>query len=312
MTEWAVGRECEEDILDLRDILAGGWYAGNTAWSGRAFPESSDMEAIVDVVLSVAGSRMGSCEVLAKLLISMDEAALSRIDDLEEGASAAALMNFRCFWKRWRKGGRSKAKRVAVGEAAASNDVSAVGRLLMKEDVSKMRFNLRRQPKSLLRHPESCTLLDIAVDSGSIEVTKCLLEFHGAEPAREALKMALSSGNLESIRLMWQRLPDEHENRFDLMEVAADFHRGEPLAWLLRDATELEREAFMALAIERRLADAVVVAVENGYRAWSQRMLELRELWLAAATLEFSPAPAGLREDSGLYICEGHIDTRSA
>jgi hypothetical protein len=239
ITEWAFGRGSEDEIRDLGDILAGGWYAVDPDEADRAFPGSRDMEAIVDVVLSVAGSRMGSCEVLGKFLISMGESALSRIDVLEEGASAGALMNFQRFWKRWRKGRRLKGERVGVAEAAASNDVAAVGRLLMKDDTKKMRFNLRKQPKSLLRHPESGTLLDIAVGSGSVEVTKCLLEFHGAKPTRETLKMALSSGDLELIRLMWQRLPGEHENRFDLMEVAADFHREEPLAWLLRDATGL-------------------------------------------------------------------------
>jgi hypothetical protein len=189
-----------------------------------------------------------------------------------------------------------------VADAAASNDVAAVGRLLMKEDVNQKRFNLRKQPKSLLRRPESCTLLDIAVGSASVEVTKCLLEFHGAKPTRETLKMAVSGGNLELIRLMWQRLPYERYHRFDLMEVAADFHREEPLAWLLRDATGLEREAFIALVVERRLADALVVVLENGYRAWSQRTLELRELWPAAVTLEFYAVQAGVREHSGWYI----------
>jgi hypothetical protein len=115
---------------------------------------------------------------------------------------------------------------VAVAEAAASNDVAAVGRLLIKHDVNKMRFSPEKQPKSLPRHPESCTLLDVGVGAGSVEVAKFLLEFHGAKPARETLKMALSSGNLELIQVMWQRLPGQHENRFGLMEVAADFHRG--------------------------------------------------------------------------------------
>ena len=65
--------------------------------------------------------------------------------------------------------------------------------------------------------------------------------------------MAISRGNLELIRLAWGRLPEEdHEGRVDLLEVAADFHRPEPLPWLFRDAAVLDREVFAGLAIERR------------------------------------------------------------
>jgi hypothetical protein len=287
----AVGRAAtgEEQDYDLGSAL-------------RACLESGEQESLIDVIVSVAGSRAESCKILGVFLISMGEAAQSRIDGSMEGAPASARMNFHRFWREAREGRSAKGKRVAVVEAAAANDVAAIGRLLMKQDVNKMRFGTDKQPESLLRRPENCTLLDVAVGSGSVEVTKCLLEFHNARPTRETLKMALSSGNLELIRLLWQRLPGEHENRFDLMEVAADFHREEPLAWLLRDATELEQEAFIALAVERRLADALVIALENGYRAWSRRTLELRAQWPAAATLEVCAVPAGLREDRGWFI----------
>ena len=54
ITEGTFEREVEEEIRDLGDILAGGWAAG----SHCAFPDSRDKEALVAVVLAVAGSRM--------------------------------------------------------------------------------------------------------------------------------------------------------------------------------------------------------------------------------------------------------------
>jgi hypothetical protein len=58
--------------------------------------------------------------------------------------------------------------------------------------------------------------LDAAVGAGSKGVTKCLLEFHGVEPTRERLLMAIANGDFELIRLIWERLLQEDETRHDL------------------------------------------------------------------------------------------------
>jgi hypothetical protein len=171
--------------------------------------------------------------------------------------------------------------------------------LLLVWDANEV--EIRAYPGSLVRRPERCRLLEVAVGAGSIEVTKCLLEFHGARPTRETLKMALSSGNIELIRLMWERLPEEHGNRLGLLEVAGVYHREEVLGWLCRDATVFEREVFAMFALERHLADALVVAVESGLRPWWSRTRELALNWPPAAELEFGDAPAGFSAEGGWW-----------
>jgi hypothetical protein len=79
--------------------------------------------------------------------------------------------------------------------AVASNDIAAVGRLLGPRDVKTIHFNGKDLPESSVRRPPECSLLDVAVASGSVEMTKCLLEFHSAKPTRDTLKMAISTGS---------------------------------------------------------------------------------------------------------------------
>jgi hypothetical protein len=99
-------------------------------------------------------------------------------------------------------------------------------------------------------------------------------------------------------RLAWDRLPSERDRRLDLLEVAVNFHREEPLVWLLRTsvdgepATEMEREAFAALSLERHHADALVLAVANGASPWSWRSRDLAASWLGIASLPCGPAPS--------------------
>jgi hypothetical protein len=119
-----------------------------------------------------------------------------------------------------------------MAAGAASNDIGTVGCLLGMRDVNAITFSESELPESVVRRPLKCSLLDVAVGSGSVEMTKYLLEFHGARPTRETLKQSISSGNLELFKMMRERLP-EAEFRFgdDLMEVAAEFHQGEVLEW---------------------------------------------------------------------------------
>jgi hypothetical protein len=288
-------------------------------------------EEVVDVILSMAGSRIESSQILVEFLIaklSQDpalnaevDASLNRIEavlgkpfkfvrirdqldvELERVDSAtatappsSALFGFGRIWgiARGRKPAEvADARKKSIAESCASNDLTTLGRLLMAEDVNAL--VIADLPDSLLRCPAACPVLDVAFGCASLDVSKYLLEFHGATPTRETLKMAISSGNLELIRLAWERLPEEHETRFDLLEVAADFHREEPFVWLFRDATGLEREAFLEIALERRLADAVVLAVATGSRPWSTRSRDVAVAWRAAISLEFGTPPEGSR-----------------
>jgi hypothetical protein len=54
--------------------------------------------------------------------------------------------------------------------AVALNDIATVGRLLGPRDVNTM-FRGKCLPESLVRRPLKCSLLDVAVGSGSIEMT---------------------------------------------------------------------------------------------------------------------------------------------
>jgi hypothetical protein len=107
-----------------------------------------------------------------------------------------------------------------------SNDIFALGRLLGGEVAKTVRIRVEDIPESVIRRPFRCSLLDVSVGAGAVEMTKYLLEFHDVKPTRETLKQAISTGNAELIRLMWQRVPEgDRLHRADLLQVAADFHR---------------------------------------------------------------------------------------
>jgi hypothetical protein len=189
-----------------------------------------------------------------------------------------------------------------LGVAAASNDLAAVGHLLGARDVNAIHFSDGELPTALFRRPVECSLLDIAVGSSSMETTKCLLEFHGARPTRETLKQSLSTGNLELIRLMRERLPEtEFPERTDQLQVAAQFHQSEVLRWLLRDATVFEGELLMVLSLERKLAHSLVIALENGFRPWWSRTRHASLRWRASAKIGFVSAPEGFSSEGGWW-----------
>jgi hypothetical protein len=150
--------------------------------------------------------------------------------------------------------------------AVASANVSEVGRLLLVLAADTVEVSV--VPASVVRKVPKCSLLDVAVGAGAEDVTRCLLEFHGMKPSQQALKMAISTGRVDLIWMVRERLP-EIKHELELLEVAADFHRPAPLTWLLGEVTDFEREEFFGFAIEHKLADANLTAVENGYRPWS-------------------------------------------
>jgi hypothetical protein len=189
----------------------------------------------------------------------------------------------------------------ALSGSIASNDVAETGRLLIAKDVNKTRIRARNLPAMLLRKPEfGCLVLDVAVGSGAVDVAKSLLEFHEAKPTGETLKMALSSGDFELVRICWERLPGEQEKeRRDLLEVAADFHQLEVLSWLFRDADPFAKELFVGFAIRRHLADALLAVLVDGFRPWWA--VEAAAKWAPTREFVFGPAPAGFWPDGGWF-----------
>jgi hypothetical protein len=157
-----------------------------------------------------------------------------------------------------------------LSRAIASDDIAGTGRLLGSSDVNELRIKSSNFPVELLRKTEVCTVLDIAVGSGAVKMSRCLVEFHGAKPTRETLKMALSSGKIELIELILERLPkgELERSRLDLLEVASDFHHRTVVAWLFREAESFEKEQFIELAIRCRRADSLLSVLEEGFKPW--------------------------------------------
>jgi hypothetical protein len=230
---------------------------------------------------------------------NINEFNIGVISAIESASVASALSGFRFAW------GISGELLVQDGlndlaVAAASSDIAMVGRLLGPRDVNTVCFSQGELPESLVRRPLGCSLLDVAVGSGSVEMAKYLFEFHGAKATRETLKQSISAGNLELFRMVRERLPEgELRDRVDLMEVAAEFHQEEVLTWLHRDATVFERELLGVFALERKLADSLVVALENGIHPWWGRTREVSLKWRASSEMEFAPAPEGFSTFGG-------------
>jgi hypothetical protein len=222
---------------------------------------------------------------------------------VDSAATATPLASFRVAWRT--ATGQPLPERFAsrarsLGEAAAANDVAEVGRLLMGFSAGAVQF--WDLPDDIARKPRPCALIDAAAGAESVEVMKYLLEFHNAEVTRETLKMAISTGNAELIKMVTGRLAaDVLEHKFDLLEIAAEFHRDEPFAWLFRDASPLEKEAIVEFALERHLADAVLIAVSTGYRIWSWCSIGLTATWAPASGLESGPSPESIDATSGWW-----------
>jgi hypothetical protein len=114
------------------------------------------------------------------------------------------------------------------------------------------------------------------------------------------LKQSISVGGLGLFRMMRERLEEAAlQDRLDLMELAAEFHHEEVFVWLFRDATHCERELLALFALERKQADTLDVALENGFHPWWSGNREVALKWRASAGLEFAPAPDGFWAEGG-------------
>jgi hypothetical protein len=116
------------------------------------------------------------------------------------------------------------------------------------------------------------------------------------------LKQSISTGCLELIKLVRERLSGEElRDRVGLSEVAAVFRQERVLKWLLRDATEFERELLGVFALERKLADSLVIALGNVLQPWWRRTREVSLKWRASSGLEFVAAPEGYSSEGGWW-----------
>jgi hypothetical protein len=280
-----------------------------------------DFANVVDIVLSVAGTRVGAADILADLVLSISRdlcellrdgltdntALITRVgrilDEMDWTVSFApsgsALWGFRPALLRAGRlkalarpegGGDAKIRQIAA--EAAANDVPALGRSLEGGDAQDIRVTRADLPSSVLRRVKACNLLCVAVGAGALDAAKYLMTYHGFRASRPALKMALSTGKAELIHLIWNMLPAETlAHRADLLRCSADFHRDWQIVWLIREATSIEREAFAELTLRRRLADALLIALRNGVRPWSWRSRQVAASWPAASGVAFRSAP---------------------
>jgi hypothetical protein len=226
-----------------------------------------------------------------------EEVGITPFDAIVAGAVAGSpLCNFRHVWQRARN--RAVMDPVftdfrgwRVIRAAAADNVAELGPLLRDEDVNA-EFWLEAEPKAMHRRPGKVTFLDVAMSSGAVRSAKLLMVFHQARVTEETFAMALSSGNLELIRLAWDRLPDPvRMRRADHAMTAAEWHQLEPLMWLLREASPVELELFSCFALERHLADGIMAVLDGQLKPWLRRSREAALRWGPAQKLDSGRAP---------------------
>jgi hypothetical protein len=225
---------------------------------------------------------------------------------IEDSDVGSALAAFRICWSRASAPTSVPRRLSMLAEFACADKLVEFERLLGADDANTISVPVEILPGTVMRRPKSCVLLDAAVGAGAIEIVKCLLEFHDAKPSRDTLKMAISTGILELIRLIWQRLPEaDLQERADLASVAADFHHGEVFAWLFRDGTALQSELVLEFVLKRRLADALLLAIDGGIRPWSLLCRAIAGDWpVAKARLRalFVPGTGCLSAASGWLL----------
>jgi hypothetical protein len=149
----------------------------NIACLGRQSLTENEMEVwdVVSVALSIASSRPG----IARLLIEFVALEVNRFPSLDAVVSTLSVWD---GLHKERAAPESSWEKL-IAEAAAADDVSAIGRMLLGRNAN-VDITERDFPDALARQPEHCLLLDIAVGCGSVSVTKCLLEFHRASHPR--------------------------------------------------------------------------------------------------------------------------------
>jgi hypothetical protein len=156
-----------------------------------------------------------------------------------------------------------------------------------------LRFDAAELPNSAFLHRDAAfSLLDVAAGSGSVDVFKFLVSFHNAKPGRDTFCAAVSSGNVEIIRIVWDSLSGrDRVVTSQFLEVAADFHRAEILMWLFDNASVGVRERFIQFALRRHLADSLLAVLKGGYLPWSRSSREAASRWPPASVIPFRTPP---------------------
>jgi hypothetical protein len=231
--------------------------------------------------LSVFGARRESTSVLAPLLTAVDLDWNFRTAD-----AGSPLGSFRDAKTRINPAS-------AVASLAAADDVAGLGpALLLIPNVNRLVIDIAELPAGVFMRRSRCHVLDVAAGAGAVDAVKYLMTFHEAEATAETLLMAVSSGNCELIRLVWDAVPDlVRRTRYGPMKTAAEWHRLEPLAWLYGDAGDWEREPLIEFALKNQLADALVAALSHGPVPLSRSARYLTRGWQPASALPFADWP---------------------
>jgi hypothetical protein len=251
-------------------------------------PTPASLEEDVRAVISVAGAVPDASAEIARLIIEQAGASglLESIDDaVNEASPSSALAHFQVTWRAARGLEPAWAHEPSdLAMAAASDDVAAVIRLVGRKDVNTIEVPLMNQPVSMARWSSTCTLLDVAVSAGAVNVAKHLMTCCKAKPDHRTMMMAIASRSRELCTLISRALPSGRQTgRLEFMKVAADYHVDRELRAIWPSATDTERELFACFAIERRLADALILGAPDGHLMWSARGVALAREWPAVA-----------------------------
>jgi hypothetical protein len=117
--------------------------------------------------------------------------------------------------------------------------------------------------------------------------------------------MAIATGNFDMMRLVSRTFTESQRINIDSIEVAIDFHQGEPLRYFLNHADEFTRQLSLNTAVSRRAADALLIARGEGMGIWSRPVHALGTLWRAGNSIHLESAPKGFGPDSGWMRREG-------
>jgi hypothetical protein len=155
-----------------------------------------------------------------------------------------------------------------------------------------VKFDVDELPESVFLRLDSCSLLEVAAGSGSVDVFKFLTLFQNAKATRDTFRSALARGDPEMVRLVWDSLPDSAKvARCSFLETAGDFHRVECVTWLFDRASAGVRERFFLFLLRAHLADSLVAILESGYRPWSEGVRGAVSHWHPASGIVFGPIP---------------------
>jgi hypothetical protein len=180
-----------------------------------------------------------------------------------------------------------------IVSSIVTGNISELGRLIGGRPVDAIRIDGKfLSQANLALRPARCSLLSVAAGADSLESVRFLLGLCEATVTCDTVRMAVATGDVELIKMVWVRLSAQEEARLTLLETAAEWHQPEPLLWLLGDATKDEQRIFLTFANAKHLAAALLIAESIEVVPWqgaepgwwrseegSFRLLECGEGW---------------------------------